>query len=508
MRKILLLPLAILWTCLWCSCADDDSFTLSPGALLTFSDDTVSLDTVFSRVPTPTKTFWVYNKSGDGIRCPSVYLSEGNQTGFRVNVDGEYLGQGVGYQVHDVELRSGDSARVFVELTSRDNGEDGPMLLEDDLVFSLESGVEQRVNLRAFSWDATIVRDLVVSGDTTIDSPSRPVLVYGGIKVDSAATLRIAPGTTIYFHNDAGIDVDGRLLSEGTAGANVTLRGDRLDNMFDYLPYDNVSGQWQGVRLGTSSYENVISYTDLHGAYDGIVCDSSDVSRLKLSLYESTVHNCQGYCLRSDNSVVDVRNCQLTNALEDCVAIFGGAAYLLHCTIAQFYPFDSNRGVALRYSNHRDGSTWPLYQMDCINSVVTGYGEDQIMGESVDSVTYYTYGFVNSLLRTPEVDDTINISGVIWESPEDSINGDMHFRLVDLDNQRYDFRLDSVSTAIGMADPGYAIPTDRLGFPRDDEPDMGCYEYEYPAGAAGDSRDDGDTDGDAQGQETAPDASP
>ena len=53
---------------LLCACNDDDSFTTSPNNLLTFSIDTVRLDTVFSRIPTSTRTFWVYNKSGDGVR--------------------------------------------------------------------------------------------------------------------------------------------------------------------------------------------------------------------------------------------------------------------------------------------------------------------------------------------------------------------------------------------------------------------------------------------------------
>ena len=58
------------------SCSDDDDFTMSPANLLTFSQDTVSLDTIFSRVPTATKTFWVYNKSGSGIRCSSIRLEK------------------------------------------------------------------------------------------------------------------------------------------------------------------------------------------------------------------------------------------------------------------------------------------------------------------------------------------------------------------------------------------------------------------------------------------------
>ncbi len=478
MKKQLFFLLVFIQALYCLSCSDDDSFTTSRSNFLTFSSDTISLGTVFSKVPTPTVTFGVYNHSGDGIRCSNIRLDNGNQTGFRVNVDGEYLGQAAGYQVHDVEIRNKDSIRVFVELTSTQNGQIEPQLLQDDLVFTLESGLEQRVNLRAYSWDATILRDLVISNDTTIDSPQTPVVIYGGIKVDSSKTLRIAPGTTIYFHADAGIDVYGSLISEGEAGSNVVLRGDRLDNMFDYLPYDLVSGQWQGIRFYSSSYGNKIVYTDIHSTFDGVLCDSSDVGKEKLILTESTIHNCQGYGLKSENSFIEVENCQITNTLDDCVAVFGGIASFNQCTIAQFYPFDANRGAALRYTNFKDDSLWPLYKMDCINSIVTGYQEDVIMGAfAADSTCQFNYRFVNSIMRTPEVEDSVNIIGAIWETPEDSVGGEKNFRIVDINLQRYDFHLDGQSLAIGRADKEYSLPIDRDGIRRDDEPDIGCYEY-------------------------------
>ena len=189
-----------------CSCSDDDSFTTSRSNLLQFSVDTVKLDTVFSNVPTQTKSFWVYNRSGDGIRCTTIRLEHGNQTGFRVNVDGTYLGPTNGYQSNQVEIRNKDSIRVFVELTSPYNYTDGPKRLEDNLLFTLESGVEQRVNLNAYSWDATLLNDLHVERDTLL-STNKPLVVYGNIVVDSLATLTIGAGTTIYFHNNAGINV-------------------------------------------------------------------------------------------------------------------------------------------------------------------------------------------------------------------------------------------------------------------------------------------------------------
>ena len=76
---------------LMAACSDDDTFTTSRSNLLSFQTDTLRLDTTFSNVPTSTKTFWVYNRSGDGLRLNSVRLEQGNQTGFRVNVDGVEL---------------------------------------------------------------------------------------------------------------------------------------------------------------------------------------------------------------------------------------------------------------------------------------------------------------------------------------------------------------------------------------------------------------------------------
>ena len=185
---------------------------------------------------------------------------------------------------------------VFVELTTPKNGKTNPQLVEDNLVFTLESAVQQKVNLKAYSWDAELLKNIEVKHDTTIQS-TKPIVVQGGIKVNEGATLTIGAGTTLYFSNKAGIDVHGQLKIAGTADKIVTLRGDRLDYMFDYLPYDRVSGQWQGIHFNTSSYDNEINFADIHSTYNGIVCDSSDVNRTTLSLHRSTIHNCQGYGL-------------------------------------------------------------------------------------------------------------------------------------------------------------------------------------------------------------------
>jgi hypothetical protein len=83
---------------------------------------------------------------------------------------------------------------------------------------------------------------------------------------------------------------------------------------------------------------------------------------------------------------------------------------------------------------------------------VTGYDDDVMMGENLDTANVFDYLFRNSLLRTPKVEtkDSVAFKNIIWETPKDSIQGKKHFRLVDEENLKYDFHLDSVSTAQGL----------------------------------------------------------
>lgn len=453
------------------SCVDDGTFTSRSGTL-SFSVDTLSLDTVFSNVPSLTQSFWVYNQSEHNILCSSIALQNGNQTGFRVNVDGIYLGQAVGYQMQNAEIRRGDSIRIFVELTAPLQYSDTPQKVEDKLVFNFADGGQQTVPLKAFSWDAELLRNVIIAKDTTLQS-DKPLVIYGGIRVDSAATLTIGAGTTLYFHEDAGIDVYGTIRSLGKVGEEVVFRGDRLDNMFDYLPYDRTPGQWQGIALHESSTDNVLRYTDLHGAYDGVAVSGKEPECQTLRMESCTVHDCQGYGIVAKHAMLQLYNCQVTNTLHDCVALTDATAELNHCTLAQYYPFDANRGAALSFTS-------PIKQLNVSNSLVTGYADDVLMGVLADDSHDFHYSFDHSIVRTPQEETTgVQLfTDVIFEDVKDTLNyGRKHFLLIDTDNLRYDFRLSSSSAAIGKANTATSLPLDRDGKERDSLPDIGCYEW-------------------------------
>ena len=420
-KRIFFFLIAVL--ALLTACSDNDSFTTDRSHRLMFTTDTVRMDTLFATVPSATYTFWVHNQSGDGLRLRSVRLERSGQSGFRVNVDGSYLNP----VVNNLEIRQGDSLRVFVEVTAFENQSPDPQLVEDNLLFTLESGVEQRVNLRTYSWNAELWQTVDVTADQTIESAT-PIVVYGGINVAKDAALTIK-NTTIYFHDGAGITVDGALTVE-----NSLLRGDRLDHMFDYLPYDRVSGQWKGITVNPHAVGCLLLDSELRNAMDGIVADTTTVV-----LSGSTVHNCKGSGLWAHDCVVDIQYSTLSNTLKDCLTLLGCQATLDHVTLAQFYPLSANRGFALRFEPSEQ-----VFSLTCSNTLVTGYAEDVIEGE-VDENSKYS--FANCLLRTVVPEDTQFFKDVIWEKKDDDIQGKKHFVLVDEDNMIYDFRLKEESPA-------------------------------------------------------------
>ncbi len=408
------------------ACSDNDSFTRESSARLTFTRDSVKLDTMFSGVPSVTYTFWVHNFSSDGIRISTVRLERGNQTGFRVNVDGTFLNP----VAQDLEVRKGDSLRVFIEITSYETGQSDPQLVEDNLLFTLESGVVQKVNLRAYSWDAESVRDLVISRDTTIET-SKPLVVLGsGITVAKGAKLTLR-NTTLYFHSESWLKVQGALVAEG-----CTFRGDRLDYMFDYLPYDRVSGQWRGIAVEQQADGCWLTDTEVRNAWNAITADSTQVV-----LSNAIVHNNRGYGLYAKDSEVTISYSQLSNCEGDCLALAGCTATVDHTTLAQFYPLTADRGAALSFAP----ANKPLV-LTCTNTLMTGYNEDVVMGQERDGETTEYY-FENCLMRTPEVDDAEAFVNIVWEKKDAEIQGTKHFVLVDEDNMIYDFTIAQESPA-------------------------------------------------------------
>src|SRR5690554_1567746 len=72
---------------LWSSCRNDFE-TIPSSGNLEFSKDTVYLDTIFTNIGSSTYNLKVYNNSKKDIHIPSLRLAEGEDSHYRLNVDG------------------------------------------------------------------------------------------------------------------------------------------------------------------------------------------------------------------------------------------------------------------------------------------------------------------------------------------------------------------------------------------------------------------------------------
>ncbi len=94
------------------SCSNELSFRQVNLNELSFSKDTIYLDTVFTNIGSSTYTLKVYNKTKDDIQIPNIYLENGESSNFRLNVDGIS-----GKNFNNVEILARDSMYVFIETT-------------------------------------------------------------------------------------------------------------------------------------------------------------------------------------------------------------------------------------------------------------------------------------------------------------------------------------------------------------------------------------------------------
>lgn len=473
-KKITLLYISLISVFL-VACNEDADFSSSPSLRLEFSCDTVSFDTLFTEVMSPTAKFVVRNRNENALRISSVQLSGGAESSFSVLVDGQY-----GSLMHDLEIRAKDSIYVLASVSVGRNGADVPLIEKDSLVFTLESGVQQSVLLLAYGRDVTFLRGENIMADTVL-APGHYV-VYDSLTVAQGATLSLTPATTLYFHDKAFMKVAGRLNAEGAPGAPIVFRGDRTDRMFSYLPYDRIPGQWDGITFTPTSNGNRLAYCDIHSANYGIKIEQGDTLQQRIDIESSKVQNFHGNALELVMARATAANSLFANAQGNCVKVVGGDVRFVHCTIANFYVW-RQRDVALALHNSIDDTPAPLRGALFANCVIAGSKDDEVMGDLTafgDTVPdAVNYRFENSLINTTNTADSCFIN-ITYDSIDVSPFGKEHFRLIDHDIFDYDFHLTAESSARGRASDEYleSLPVDIDGIPRvAGAVDAGCYQF-------------------------------
>lgn len=468
------------------SCSNDRGFSIDPNHKLTFSTDTVAFDTLFTEVSSATQIFLIYNRNKADLRIAHAALMGGEDSPYRVNVDGLS-----GTTFDDLALRGGDSMYVFVEATIDPRGQNDPFEVYDALLFTLESGVTQQVIFSASGQDATVMRSIVITDETTLTA-ARPYLIYDSLRVEQGATLRMEPGTRLYFANKVELQVHGRIEAVGASDAPIVFRGARTDRMFSYLPYDRLSAQWGGITLHESSTNNIFTHCDIHSGTYGLRVRSGDTEENKIEMHNSQIHNVDEDALELTQCKALFTNCLFTNAGEHCVNILGGEMDFVHCTMANFYPWKSRQGVAVNIANNlaeEANTAYPLLGANFINCIITGSKSDELTTNIIektdteDWTEYSKYTFKHSLINSwkaaiePNEQHFINI---VWENKDNAAYGQSNFRGIDHENFIYDFHLNALSIARGIGTNDYPnpLPCDKDEQARTTEAiDAGCYQY-------------------------------
>lgn len=469
-------------------CLGEENFSTSAGDKVVCSVDTLNLDTVIPGQGSVTHTFLVRNLGARALRVNKIQLGQGSDSPFRVNVNGDYLKGGV--NTIPQELHSGDSLRVFVEVTTTsDDTKDDLYESLDYLTFLTESGAATTVVLKAQSMNVIPTRALIINNDTLLDA-MRPYQILDSLVIEEGCTLSLPAGARLYFHPDADLIVRGTLKATGTLENPVIFRGDRLGMMFENQPYDRISSQWQGIKFYSTSKDNTLNYCDIHSGKFGIWADNTDIT-----IENSIIHNVQGNGIECRASDLWVANTQITNAGNDCVNITGGEYEFIHCTIAHFYPFtDSTEGgAALRFTNgvvetNNTTTKYPIDKLMFRNCIITGRNDDEIFGDDKspkfgENPIPFSYGFQNCLLCTPK-DDSLNQQFCKWENdaPKEFQRAKNFLPEFDYETLTFSFTLNPSSQAVDTASPEISqlYNTDRIGISRintDNQPDMGCYEF-------------------------------
>lgn len=455
----------VLFLMLFNSCQEGNDFSDSEELTLSFSNDTIRFDTVFTTLGSATKQFKIYNRNNNSLTIQSIELVNASKSGFRMNIDGEK-----GTKLTNVDILKKDSLYGFIEVTVDPTNTKNPLLIRDSIRLVVNGNI-QYVQLEAVGQDVYIWKDKVVTTDSVITG-DKPLLIYNSLTISKGVTLEVQKGTTFFLRNNATIDVYGNIIVQGTVQEPIVFRGSRFDNIDGNIPYDNTPGQWYGITFHTDSYENILNNVIIKNAVRGVTFSPADTQYKKAEFTNTIVQNTSEYGLLAINCYIDFQNCLFVNSKGAAVSLIGGKYSFLHCTLANYYRWSVRQKECLAIGNVYEGKAYDLDKCDFINSIVSGSVSGELLLSGVSTVAY-NYKFQNCLIKATEQKNE-HFVNTVWNAEPLFVN---------INNNKdysYNFELQATSPAIGKADKSYSLllPYDLKARSRlaDTDPDIGCYE--------------------------------
>lgn len=457
--------------------ACDKNNAVSSPDFLSFGQDTVLFDTVFTARGTATRIFKVYNQSKSILKINRIALKNPD-TFFRFNIDGFS-----GTQVKDLEILPDDSAFVFMDANIDPNGSNSPLVIEDALVFDF-GDAQKELPIVAYGQDANyITPNLFINGlpplsllDTnTTWTAQKPYVVFGYAVVDSTFSLTIEPGAKVYFHSGGGLWIyrDGDLTAKGTPENPILFQGDRLEAFYNDLP-----GQWDRIWINEGARDVEIENVLIKNALFGIQAETlpfaynaeAPTSQRTLSLNNVIIKNCSGSGLLLRNFRVNAKNVELSNCGQYTVAITGGGSYNFNHISSANYWNDAVRKTPSFFATNAFEDIRGIIQIrdiesiDIQNSFFVGNNDSEFETETIEPGSI-TLNLNFSALATENANDFAGGSQLLF-------NPQPRF----IDRSAADYRLDSDSPFINRG-TGSSVNFDLLLRPRDGQPDLGAYEF-------------------------------
>lgn len=478
-KNILVLALCSILFCL--SGCKEYNASDDPSLRLSFSSDTLSFDTVFTEQGSATMQLMVYNRNESALLIRSVSLDDGKA--FQVNIDGEADLS----RMTNIQVNGGDSMYVFVRVDIDPLNSNNPVLVFDRLHFHLSSGTAQQVVLEAYGQDVTRFGHpgcgRTEKGDLTMTA-DKPYLIFDTLVIGGALT--IDAGARIYMHNNACIYALGDVTAQGKKEQPILIQGDRLDNLFDSVPYAYAGGSWNGFYLQAEEPHTYdFEYVEILSGNNGLFVLSECKELLPtLRVNGCRIHNHTQYGLALNNVNATVTNTEISNCALYCVYCDGGTHTFTHTTIASYFGYtniriqsaDKEETAAVYIQNLSKEE--PQTNASFVNCIITGYLRNQLV-VATPFDQYYTGTFKGNYLKTDTLRMPFATNNTYWQQEDSAVFRKDFYKYKEY--SYYDFHLAESSPAIGIGDSIAALPydTDRDGVSRAlMRPDAGCYQHQ------------------------------
>lgn len=445
-----------------------ESFITTSQANISFSQDSIYFDTLFTEMASITQYFIIYNNNDQRLRISRVAITSGPNSVFSINADGRK-----GPDVRDIEIGANDSVYVFVSANVDASGTAMPFIIDDSIVVEF-NGNQRFVKLSAWGQNAFFLSDKIISSDTTWTN-QRPIVISGGVLIPEGVKLTVQQGTKVYLHADAPFLVEGTLIAQGDRydSTKIVFQGDRLDRIYKDLP-----GSWPGIYFRESSRSNLLKYVIVKNAYQGIVTEKPSMNgNVKLRLEHTIIDNCYDAGIIGVNTSIDAVNCLVSNSGKNVLLAHGGDYSFIHCTdvavsnsyiphkqpVLTLTDFITEQGTVLV-------STTKAEFINCLFWGINGTVEDEV-AVIREGTAAFDVNFTNCLWKVVKEPAEVATNAIIS-------NKDPLFIETDPSNNRYNFNVNHGSPVID-AGVNAGVSTDLEGRSRENIPDIGAYETTF-----------------------------